>query len=85
MAWIFLCFKMKKGEQRVHLFCPKSTINLTYLCYGDSNIGGHIFNILIYWINDLYISLSVESTSIRNFLEIKLIREWKFYLKYYFN
>lgn len=55
---------MKKGEQRVHLFCPKSTINLTYLCYGDSNIGGHIFNILIYWINDLYISLRVETSAI---------------------
>ena len=30
--------RMKKGEQKVHLFCPKSTINLTYLCYGESNI-----------------------------------------------
>lgn len=66
---------MKKGEQRVHLFCPKSTINLTYLCYGESNIGGPIFNILIYWINDLYISLSEESSGIRNLLKIKSISE----------
>jgi len=25
---------MKKGKHEVHPFCPKSTINLTYLCYG---------------------------------------------------
>ncbi|MAZ26887.1 MAG: hypothetical protein CL868_07390 [Cytophagaceae bacterium] len=23
-----------KKVERIHLFCPKSTMNLTYLCYG---------------------------------------------------
>ena len=30
-------YKMKKVNESSP-FCPKSTMNLTYLCYGDSNI-----------------------------------------------
>jgi len=29
---------IKKGEQKFTFFCPKSTMNLTYLCYGDANV-----------------------------------------------
>jgi hypothetical protein len=29
---------IKKGEQKFTFFCPKSTMNLTYLCYGESNV-----------------------------------------------
>jgi hypothetical protein len=29
---------IKKGEQVFTFFCPKSTMNLTYLCYGDTNL-----------------------------------------------
>ena len=29
---------IKKGEQKFTFFCPKSTMNLTYLCYGDTNL-----------------------------------------------
>ncbi len=29
---------IKKGEQMFTFFCPKSTMNLTYLCYGDTNV-----------------------------------------------
>jgi hypothetical protein len=29
---------IKKGEQKFTFFCPKSTMNLTYLCYGDTNV-----------------------------------------------
>ena len=28
----------KKGEQAFTFFCPKSTMNLTYLCYGETNL-----------------------------------------------
>jgi tetrahydromethanopterin S-methyltransferase subunit E len=27
-------FKIKKGKREFTFFCPKSTMNLTYLCYG---------------------------------------------------
>jgi len=30
--------KIKKGERMFTFFCPKSTMNLTYLCYGESNL-----------------------------------------------
>ena len=30
--------KIKKGEQVFTFFCPKSTMNLTYLCYGLTNV-----------------------------------------------
>ena len=30
--------KIKKGEQVFTFFCPKSTMNLTYLCYGDTKV-----------------------------------------------
>lgn len=30
--------KIKKGERVFTFFCPKSTMNLTYLCYGDANV-----------------------------------------------
>jgi len=33
----------EKGRTDVHPFCPKSTINLTYLCYGETNICLHYF------------------------------------------
>ena len=29
---------IKKGEQKFTFFCPKSTMNLTYLCYGATNL-----------------------------------------------
>ena len=32
--------KIKKGEQVFTFFCPKSTMNLTYLCYGDTKLDG---------------------------------------------
>ena len=41
----------KKGELDVHLFCPKSTMNLTYLCYGDSNI--ECFNLAQFILDEL--------------------------------
>jgi len=30
--------KIKKGEREFTFFCPKSTMNLTYLCYGTANV-----------------------------------------------
>ena len=33
-----LANKIKKGEREFTFFCPKSTMNLTYLCYGGSKI-----------------------------------------------
>jgi hypothetical protein len=30
--------RIKKGEQSFTFFCPKSTMNLTYLCYGGTNL-----------------------------------------------
>ncbi len=33
----------EKRRTDVHLFCPKSTINLTYLCYGETN-KRHLFS-----------------------------------------
>ena len=30
--------KIKKGEREFTFFCPKSTMNLTYLCYGTTNV-----------------------------------------------
>ena len=29
---------IKKGEQMFTFFCPKSTMNLTYLCYGETKL-----------------------------------------------
>ncbi|RNL92976.1 hypothetical protein ED312_02910 [Sinomicrobium pectinilyticum] len=29
---------IKKGGVKLHLFAPNLTMNLTYLCYGDSNV-----------------------------------------------
>ena len=44
MLWLFFyisiftkCSKIKKGGKST-FFCPKSTMNLTYLCYGSANI-----------------------------------------------
>ncbi|WP_157515071.1 hypothetical protein [Gaetbulibacter saemankumensis] len=31
-------YAIKKGEQEFTFFCPKSTMNLTYLCYGGSKL-----------------------------------------------
>ena len=46
---IFLKIKLKrkvckmKKVNRCSPFCPKSTMNLTYLCYGETNL--YVFNI----------------------------------------
>lgn len=37
----FISYKkrgIKKGKQKFTFFCPKSTMNLTYLCYGDTKV-----------------------------------------------
>ena len=37
----FFCvqyFKIEKGEEVLTLFVPNLTINLTYLCYGETKI-----------------------------------------------
>jgi hypothetical protein len=62
MIHIHLGIENEKGELDSSPFCPKSTINLTYLCYGESNISAHYFKYSIFWTNDLYISLRVETT-----------------------
>ena len=40
--------RIKKGEQMFTFFCPKSTMNLTYLCYGDTNL-------YVFWKKRLFI------------------------------
>ena len=34
----FCFFKIEKGEEVLTLFVPNLTINLTYLCYGETKI-----------------------------------------------
>ena len=34
----FMGIENEKGEQECPPFCPKSTMNLTYLCYGMTQI-----------------------------------------------
>ncbi|CAM4141345.1 hypothetical protein ZORO111903_03180 [Zobellia roscoffensis] len=39
LSGLFLClFKIEKGGEISTLFVPNLTINLTYLCYGDTKI-----------------------------------------------
>ena len=47
-------YKIKKVNY-VHLFCPKSTMNLTYLCYGESNIYFNYLAFLFFRRNALFL------------------------------